>query len=171
MTKNGIVEFFFSFGPNGYAVPTKVTDEYSGERPGDTEYPISEVTQLFRQKITEQQALKVQKKADEFKSRVNAGLENYYVLMNDTCAETARDIIVSGGIPTPEGDSPVKGGGIDKVTTKFNFVNPYAWYYNHMLSVRLKNLIYNLEGPKKSYGPYGVTNIENNLIHLKKIGF
>lgn len=127
ITKDDVVTVFFSFGPNGAATPGKFTDEYTGRRPGNTSYGIGEITELYRFTITEKQAKDVKTAADAFTAKVNAGKEFYTASMNDTCAETARDILAEGGVSTPNGSGPVKGGGVDWVTTHGSFVNPYRW--------------------------------------------
>lgn len=127
ITKDNKVTVFFSFGPDGLATPGKLTDEYSGPRPGNTSYSIGEISVLYRLTITENQAVNVKKAADAFTQKINSGIEHYNASMNDTCAETARDILDEGGVSTPDGSGPIKGIGIDWITTNVSFVNPYKW--------------------------------------------
>ncbi|WP_404680164.1 hypothetical protein [Raoultella terrigena] len=158
ITKNGIVTVFFSFGPKGLAAPGKITDEYSGARPGNTSYGITEVTRLFRLKISEEMAGEVRKLTNIFTEKVNAGSEHYYAFMNDTCAETARDMLIEGGVTTPPGSGPIKGVGADGFTTTGSFVNPYKWYDDFSKE-------YN-DGGIICYGPEGRDNVDNNLFTL-----
>ncbi len=158
VTKNNIVDVFFSFGPKGLAVQGKITDEYSGARPGNTSYRITEITRLFRLKIREEMAVKVKKNADIFTAKVNAGAEHYYAFMNDTCAETARDILNEGGVSTPSGSGPVKGVGSDGITAIGSFVNPYKWYFDFSEKYKETGII--------CYGTAGSSNVANDLITL-----
>jgi len=158
ITKNNEVDIFFSFGPKGLAVPGKITDEYSGARPGSTNYSITEVTRLFRLKISEEIAINVKDNADAFTAKVNAGTEHYYAFMNDTCAETARDILSAGGVSTPPGSGPIKGVGSDEITTMGSFVNPYSWYFDFLKKYENTGII--------CYGTDGAGNVANDLITL-----
>lgn len=160
LTKNNIVTVFFSFGPKGLAVPGKITDEYSGARPGDTSYGITEVTRLFRLKISEEMAGKVSKASKVFTEKVNAGSEHYYAFMNDTCAETARDVLIDGGVSTPSGSGPIKGVGADEITMAGSFVNPYKWYDSFSKEYYDNGII--------CYGPEGRDNVDNDLFTLYK---
>jgi len=130
VTRSDEVTTFFSFGPKGLGTPGKITDEYNGRRPATTSYQISEVSRNFRLIITEIQAVETVDKVDAFTKDVNDGKEFYDASKNDTCAETAKDILDGVGISTPEGSGPVSGGGVDWFTGKFNFTNPYMWYSN-----------------------------------------
>jgi hypothetical protein len=49
--------------------------------------------------------------------------------MNDTCAETARDVLHAADISTPSGSGPVKHSGIVNAPIAYA-VNPYAWHQN-----------------------------------------
>ncbi|AKL12263.1 TPA: hypothetical protein I8271_004816 [Kluyvera intermedia] len=133
VTKNNVVETFFSFGPAALGVSGKFTDEYNGERSATTNYPVSEVSRLYRFLITKKQSENVKKSADNFTARVSAGKEHYDASQNDTCAETARDILSEGGVATPDGSGPVIGTDnmmLDRITEKLSFVNPYMWNKN-----------------------------------------
>ncbi len=115
----------------------KVTNEYNGKRPGNTSYAIGEIAELYRLTITEKQANNVKTAADKFTQKVNAGKEFYDASLNDTCAETARDILSEGGVSTPNGSGPVKGGGADWITTHGSFVNPYKWNFDFLRNMGL----------------------------------
>lgn len=158
ITRNNEVEVFFSFGPKGLAAPGKITDEYSGPRPGDTNYRITEITRLFRLRISEEMAVKVKTVADIFTDKVNAGTEHYYAFMNDTCAETARDILSEGGISTPSGSGPIKGVGSDGITTMGSFVNPYKWHFDFSKKYGTVGIL--------CYGTGGVGGVDSDLITL-----
>ncbi len=159
ITQNDKVTVFFSFGPNGMAPPGKITNEYTGPRPGTTSYAIGETIRLFRLKITEEMAVNVKSEAKCFTEKVNAGKEHYHAFMNDTCAETARDILSAGGVATPSGSGPVKGIGINALTSNASFVNPYKWYSDFTKEYSTKGIV--------CYGPGGRRNVTSDLIHLK----
>lgn len=146
-TKDNIVDTFFSFGPSGAAAPNKAEaaigiDRASGRRPGTTSYRISEVSRLFRFKITEKQAEDIKREADAFTAKVRSGEEKYTAYMNDTCAETAKDILDAAGIDTPNGQGFVRSGNdtadfwfgpleVKGQRVPFSgtyFVTPYSWY-------------------------------------------
>jgi len=160
VTKNNIVTVFFSFGPKGFAEPGKITDEYSGARPGDTSYAITEVTRLFRLKISEEMAGEVSKASKVFTEKVNAGSEHYYAFKNKTCAATSRDMLIECGVTTPSGSGPIKGVGVDWLTMKGSFVNPYKWYDNFSKEYSDIGII--------NYGPEGRYNVANDLFTLYK---
>lgn len=151
ITKDDLVTVFFSFGPNGAAVPGKITDEYNGPRPGNTSYAVTEISKLFRLEINETQADNVLKAATDFTSKVAAGTEKYNASNNDTCAETARDILKEGGVKTPSGSGHITGIGLDFITKTFTFVNPYMWH---------KNCLAEYGAEITYYGPRGMAGID-----------
>lgn len=151
ITRDDVVTVFFSFGPRGLGQGGKFTNEYNGRRPGNTSYVITEITELYRLTITEKQANDVKTAADKFTQKVNAGKEFYDASMNDTCAETARDILAEGGVSTPNGSGPVKGGGVDWATTHGSFVNPYKWNFDFLREYGL-GITY--------FGPGGVASLD-----------
>lgn len=158
ITRDDVVTVFFSFGPRGLGQGGKVTNEYNGKRPGNTSYAIGEIAELYRLTITEKQANNVKTAADKFTQKVNAGKEFYDASLNDTCAETARDILAEGGVSTPNGSGPVKGGGADWITTHGSFVNPYKWNFDFLREY----------GPGITYfGPGGIRNL--NFINGRKV--
>ncbi|NUF79338.1 hypothetical protein GY065_10540 [Snodgrassella sp. ESL0323] len=138
----------------------KVTNEYNGKRPGNTSYAIGEIAELYRLTITEKQANNVKTAADKFTQKVNAGKEFYDASLNDTCAETARDILSEGGVSTPNGSGPVKGGGADWITTHGSFVNPYKWNFDFLREY----------GPGITYfGPRGISALQSSSPRGRRI--
>ena len=147
--KNGIVDTFFSFGPgvdlnagtpeeieeSTYATPSflerqKGIDEYSGKRPGNTEYSITEVSQIFKFKINKEQLNNIKLHANNFKAKVRSQEEKYTAYKNDTCAETAKNILDLANIPTPNGEGHVHTPSdiANKLIRNKKYVTPYSWY-------------------------------------------
>lgn len=96
--KNGRIVTFFSFGPKGVASPSLIeglvgVDEFNGSRPATTSYPITETATFFKFKISQIQLDRIKYRADLTKKGAMQGLIKYTVYTNDTCAETARDIL------------------------------------------------------------------------------
>ena len=154
ITRDDEVTVFFSFGPSGgkySSKPPYKPFQYSGRRPGTTLYPITEVSHLIRLQITEKQATDVKVETEKFTQRVNNGKEHYTAIFNDTCAETARDMLTYGGVDTPSGSGPVKGIGADFVTQRINVVNPYMWH---------KRLLNQYKGQISYPGPLGYGGLE-----------
>lgn len=163
--ENNKVYLFFSFGPGGGG---KFPFTYAGKRPGDTSYTISEICNLLRFDITKEQAEKVKKAADEFTDKVNKGEEKYFALGNDTCAETAYDILAEGGVNTPSAKGRVKPGMflVNWIASLFTFKNPYMWH---------KRFIEQYTYPEEIVflGPDGLSGLETDtngdyLITLKR---
>lgn len=128
-----IVDTFFSFGPAGYGENGKIINEYNSKRPGDTAFLIKEVSQMFRLRISKEQGEKIKAKTSQFTYAVDTQQIFYNASTNDTCAETARDILSSCGVPTPDGHSAVIGTGnllADIITYNLAMVNPYMWFKN-----------------------------------------
>jgi len=155
VTKNDIVMSSFSFGPAEN--PSKQNMSGFGNRPGDTLYPVSEVTKLFRFKISKEQADKVKENVTQFTQKVESQQIHYAPYKNDTCAASAKEILDQSNIDTPSGKSyasyEVLGGVIDErdpnqdsktsrmqaksvnavrktqFATPVVIVTPYEWYH------------------------------------------
>ncbi|QMV51527.1 hypothetical protein [Ewingella americana] len=134
-TERNLVVTFFSFGPKSLASQGKLTNEFNGPRKATTEYPITETTKLFRFFITDEQLGKIKSSADNFTAKVNHGEEAYNASLNDTCAETARDILTEGGVTTPDGTGAITGTNseIGNALGRIGFVNPYMWFHNFVI--------------------------------------
>ncbi|WP_201634480.1 hypothetical protein [Psychrobacter immobilis] len=145
--KNGKIITVYSFGPKGAATPTKRElaagiDEFSGRRPATINYPITEVSRLYKFRISKKQLIAIKKQADQFKKKVISGEEKYTAYMNDTCAEAAKDVLDDANIDTPSGKGYIttpsgtanflfEPSYIDGRKVPFTgamFVNPYSWY-------------------------------------------
>jgi len=138
VVKNTTIVKSFSFGPNG---PGKVgwfnkgkmmTSKKNGihnGRPGNADYPITALVKAFKVSISMHQAAVLQKEIDNLRSEINSGKLEYSAIMNDTCAETARDVLEEAGVQTPSGSGWVKHGRMLNFPVAYA-VNPYSWYTN-----------------------------------------
>lgn len=138
----------FSFGPAGLgktgwfdlgtqlAIANKgavIKDGRADTRPSTANYPIDEDTKLFRVDITSGQANKLKTAIDKFAKDIKEEKEPYTVWINDTCAETARDLLIKANIKTPEGSGKVKAPKIGEIPL-ITMVNPYMWHHNFLYS-------------------------------------
>jgi len=140
----GVVVKFFSFGPagagkigwanRGSRTPGEpnvwnqgavLKDGYANSRPGTPDYEISEATKLFKISLTKDQYKRLMKETGRIREKIKKGEEKYTAYVNDTCAETARDILDAAGIPTPSGSGFVNQSGAPWV----HAINPYMWHH------------------------------------------
>ncbi len=124
LVEDGKIVRLFSFGPNGERgkfgwlglgnkhpasrTGAVVKDGLKDERPSTANYQISEATSLFRVDVTKEQVDKLKAETDELVKDIKKGYEPYTVWRNDTCAETARDLLLKADIKTPEGAGKIK---------------------------------------------------------------
>ncbi|MDR3479372.1 MAG: hypothetical protein P4L91_01510 [Burkholderiaceae bacterium] len=127
LTKNYEVLEFFSFGPSGLGQQGKFVSPYQNERPGTPDYPVSEAIKLFRLKLTQAQAQSLLKDTEKIRGEIISGKRKYTAYLNDTCAETARDIIKKTIPNIPDGSGQVKFAGHNSI---ISVVNPYMWHKN-----------------------------------------
>ncbi|MBA3112350.1 hypothetical protein CBX57_013365 [Salmonella enterica] len=149
VSKVDIVDTFFSFGPLKLGEGGKITDEYNGKRPGNTHYEIEEKTKLFRLRISKEQAEKIKMNSAKFAKNIDSEEIFYDASLNDTCAETARDILSASNVLTPDGHGAVIGSGnifIDMATYNMEMVNPYMWFKNFQSAYGDPILCYGKEG-------------------------
>ncbi|ENV08082.1 hypothetical protein F966_03944 [Acinetobacter higginsii] len=145
VTKNDIVEVFFSFGPSGagkdgwfgqggmtrgapnnWNYGAAVKDGYASSRSGTPDYAITEKTHLYRMFVSETFGKKIIESTNKVRKEILAGGQKYTAWVNDTCAETAYDILVDYISNLPKGSGPVyKSGAIT-----LNVINPYMWHHN-----------------------------------------
>jgi hypothetical protein len=147
LVKNFAIVAFFSFGPDGlgklgwfdkggtqfgrnaYNVGAFKKDGYINSRPGTPDYPISEIVKAFRMPLSLQQARALKVKVGEIRSKILRGEVMYSALINDTCAETAKQILDDADIPTPSGSGSVKHSAMLNFPVAYA-VNPYKWHKN-----------------------------------------
>lgn len=135
VTKNDEVFSFFSYGPAGDE--SNITGNTS-----TCDYPVTEVTHLYRLKISEQHAKnialdvnKIRKKSNsiifdeeknEYVNNESAGKDKkkYRALTNSTCAKEAEKILKKHlGVKVPDGNGYIKYG-----VFSIPAVNPYSWW-------------------------------------------
>ena len=141
-----------SFGPNGAGTVSAINplkDGYKNSRPGTPDYPISEATKLFRIKLTSTQTRILEAETDKVRKKIIAGDAKYSALVNDTCAETAREVLSAASISTPSarGKVAVTTASVPKPELRNDFPyvgiknenvrvvvasadNPYMWHHN-----------------------------------------
>ncbi|WP_145963959.1 hypothetical protein [Chromobacterium phragmitis] len=120
LTKNLKITFFYSLGPQ----PGASTMQRAYGK-GTPEYHIPGKTRLYRLIINESQYEKMLAKGKAYRADVLAGDRNYNILLNFTCARSARDIIAVGWSGVPKGESLV---GKSATLSFDEVVNPYAFY-------------------------------------------
>jgi hypothetical protein len=157
--RNNIIQQRFSFGPNGpgkigwfdsggrnrgapnnYDIGAILKDGYKNARPGTPDYGISERMKLFKITMTKKQAEKLEEKTIKLRKEIIGGKQKYTAYINDTCAETARDLLSKSGVDTPSGSGKVKHSGIVDFPIAYA-TNPYMWHKNFM-AAGFKELVY-----------------------------
>ena len=139
LVKNDEIAKVVSFGPGGAGKtgwfnsqrPTFIKDGYFNSRPGDPDYHVTENVSAFKISLTVKQGLALERVTDSFRADVKAGKERYTAYLNDTCAETARDLLDEAGIDTPSGSGKIKNSAVLSFSLVYA-VNPYRWHANFL---------------------------------------
>lgn len=146
IVKNNIISRLFSFGPierskvgwNGWGSETDpnkfdtlaiVKDGSKGRRRGTPDYGIDSLVSAFKIPLTAKQGLRLIVETDEVRLKINRFKQMYAPYMNDTCAETARDLLSSADIETPSARGFVKHSGSLSFPVAYAD-NPYMWHEN-----------------------------------------
>jgi hypothetical protein len=146
LVKNGKIVIAFSFGPDGpgkvgwfgkgdriirneYNFGALLKDGSRNSRPGTPDYPITERVRAFQIKLSLGQAKRLEIETKKLRSEIFSQETQYNAIMNDTCAETAKEILDDAGIETPSGYGPVKHSQILPFSISYS-VNPYKWHEN-----------------------------------------
>lgn len=146
IVKNKKVSKLFSFGPggrgkvgwldkgnqlvpNGYDRGAAIKDGYQNSRPGDADYAITETVKAFKVPLSQKQGIDLEAETDAVRKKIRDGKQRYTAYINDTCAETARDILTDANVSTPEGAGKIKHSGIAPFSVAYA-VNPYMWHHN-----------------------------------------
>ena len=146
LVKNKMVTKSFSFGPSGsgkigwfnagaagegnkYNTGAKLKNGYINARPGTPDHAITEPVKAFRIKLTLVQAKNLEIQVDKIRMEIQNKKYKYNVIVNDTCAESAKEVLDDSGIDTPSGSGSIKD------SKRFSFVitsavNPYQWHHN-----------------------------------------
>jgi hypothetical protein len=129
LVKNQQVTKFFSFGP---------MDNPDGKayvpRLGTADFQIPEETKLFRVDLSEDSYNALMKDTALMRAKIKSGNEKYTAMTNDTCAETARDILDAHIPNLPKGSGKVETNFVVS-TGPFDAVNPYMWHKNFKKSI------------------------------------
>lgn len=138
LVKNVTIIKSLSFGPNGAGkigwfnngrYLTYKKDGSQNARPATADYPIRERARAFRIQVSIQQATSLQRAIDEIRVEIYYGRQEYSPIMNDTCAETAKEILDQAGVQTPSGAGWIKNSKMLSFPVVYA-VNPYAWHAN-----------------------------------------
>ncbi len=97
--RNNKVTRIFSFGP--------LTHGDFLNTPGTPDYGMDYPTRLFKVPVSATQMDSVEATVDVYRKQVIEGAMLYRGISNDTCAETARQILTESGVDTPNGTGPV----------------------------------------------------------------
>jgi hypothetical protein len=142
LVKNKTIKNSFSFGPGGLGkigwfnkgkVMTSKKDGFQNARPATADYGITEIVKAFKILVSIKQATSLEKEIEQLRREIYTGALQYSALMNDTCAETAKELLDDAGVQTPSGSGPIKHSKM----ANFPFVyavNPYKWHKNFKAS-------------------------------------
>ena len=117
---------FLSFGPKKLGAVNKFKDGRKNARPATANYLIREKVTAFKIPISAKKAEKLQAEVTKVRDEIDSGQMMYAVYMNDTCAETARDILDDADIKTPSGSGLISVGFLSIAYA----VNPSKWHDN-----------------------------------------
>lgn len=149
------IRIIISFGPK---YPVGLLDRM----PARIDYPIREKTRLFNIPIGLKAYFSIHDEARRFANRVESNDELYQVWMNDTCAETAHDLVKEGWKNVPSGTGKVMDSSKSKLA--LNVINPYQWHRNfvkagykeYVLPANMmlwETIMYNIENNDKAKDP------------------
>lgn len=145
LVRNALVARVFSFGPNGlgklgwfnkgghrwmrnrFNTGAIFKDGITTSRPATADYAISEQVSAFRIFLSFAQAKRLEQEVDKARSEILNEQTKYNAIFNDTCAETAKEVLDESGIETPSGYGTVKHSEIIGLPLSYS-VNPYQWH-------------------------------------------
>lgn len=158
VTINNVVEAFFSFGPEKYgkdgwfnkgsasdenSVPNKwnrgalVKDGFATTRYGTANYPITEKVTCYRMIINQAQAQAIIQETNRIRGQIISGKQEYTAWINDTCAETAYDILKKYITNLPDGTGRISSHNFINLKA----INPYMWNFNFSKSTFAKSKV------------------------------
>jgi hypothetical protein len=138
LVRNTTIRSSFSFGPAGIGklgwfnkgkVMTSKKNGSQNARPATADYGITETVRAFKIPVTKKQAEMLEEEVKKIRVAIYLGNTEYSALMNDTCAETAKEVLDDAGIETPNGSGWVKHSGKLNLPVAYA-VNPYKWHKN-----------------------------------------
>lgn len=129
IVQDGYIAKVFSFGPGGDHPQASHKAQNKGNpwgRLGTPYYPVPDNTvHLFRKPLTYKQADALMKNTERMILRVETGHEKWTVGSNDTCAETAKQLLDASEIDTPSAKGKVK---VPTLGTTITVDDPWAWW-------------------------------------------
>jgi hypothetical protein len=148
--RNNTIQLSFSFGPDGigkigwfdkgghresnvYNIGALIKDGAADARPGTADYGMDEAISAFKIPISAKQANDLTINTNDMRKKIRDRKQKFTAWVNDTCAETARDILNESGIETPSGSGWVKRSKTIDFPIAYA-VNPYKWHYNFLQS-------------------------------------
>lgn len=182
LVKNLVIAQSFSFGPYElgkigwfnkgapegkeiYSIGAITKDGHKNSRPGTADHKIREKVKAFKIPLNRRQAETPNNKTTEARIEIYNRTLTYSAIVNDTCAETAKEILDDSGIDTPSGSSWVKHSNIAEIPLAFA-VNPYKWHRN--FKTKYEEVIFYPDGLSEwiptvgELDPiYGVTSLKN----------
>lgn len=135
VTLSDVVQVFFSFGPNG---PPKKESVRSSQRQGSADYLIKEKCTFYRMAVPQKQAQSIIAEANKVRAEITSGRQKYTAYVNDTCAETAYDILKPYILNLPSGTGPIDP---KRAVPTIWAINPYMWQHNFSQSIFARNKI------------------------------
>ncbi len=152
VVNQGKISRLFSFGPKGTGSISAINplkDGYKNSRPGTPDYPVTKLTKLFRIKLSSSEIKILEAETEKARKKIIDGKLKYSALVNDTCAETAREVLSAAKISTPsaKGKVAAKIASVPKPESRNDFPyvttnkenvrvvvafadNPYMWHHN-----------------------------------------
>ena len=117
--------------------------------------------------ITAAQAKNLVKETNKMRENIENGKQKYTAYINDTCAETAKQVIDKTNIQTPSGAGKIHAMGH---TTFFTAVNPYMWHHDFK-QAGYKEIVYPQRTIEKLVKPDPANNINPMTIESDNIHF
>jgi hypothetical protein len=162
IVKNKSISMVFSFGPDGDGkngwlnrgqnkyIPAPLKNGINNSRPGTPDYIISEPVKAFRIKISTKQGVALEAITKEAREDVKTGKIQYSAFLNDTCAETARELLADADIDNPSGSGTVKHSRVMPVSVPW-VTNPYMWHHNFVKSGSVEKIF--TPPPERTWRP------------------
>ena len=167
IVKNDKISQIFSFGPeangkrgwfgkgsdtdtsrNKHDGGAILKDGRANTRGGTPDYRITEIVNAFKIPLAAPIGIALETKTNVMRKKIVDLDQQYTAYMNDTCAETARDLLSSAGIDTPSGSSMVKKSNIVNFPVAYA-INPYMWHHNFVTSKKYAKSVGLIRGGDK----------------------
>lgn len=116
-----------SKGKSIYTVGAIKKDGSKNSRPATADYEIKEQIKAFKLPINRKQADALGKNTAKARIEIYNRKLTYSAIVNDTCAETAKEILDDSDIDTPSGFGWIKHSDIADIPIAYA-VNPYKWH-------------------------------------------